>query len=400
MTTPPSTLDTNASQLSYGVETVWGTAPSTTFNAIRYTSENLSMTKTRNRPTEINANREATQAVTTALQAGGTIGYALSYQTYDDFLASAINTTWSALVTVAGVAADIVLTNVSPTQCTITTATAGKFTNITQGNWIRTLGFVSNAGQNNQIMYVLTKASATSLTLTTTSATVTETPTGTLAQIRQRNIRNSTSFTSFYLQQKYAAALWLRYAGAYVSGMTITGGVGQYLSGTITLLAQSEASSTTTADTGGITAAPGGTVMNPVGGFGGVFFNETSVGIVDSFTINIASPGAALEYGMGSASAQGLLQGNLEVTGSMKIYFQNFTLYSNFINETQGRVSIIAKDAAGQAYVIQLLNAFLSNPKIDAGGPNQPVYATFDLEGNPTAATGVNTISIDELPAT
>lgn len=398
MTTTPTTIDTNASQVSYGVEATWGTAPATTFNAIRYTGETLSMNKTRTRPTEINSAREVIQAVTTSLTAGGALNYALSFSTYDDFFASAINGTWPALTSIAGVAGDIVLTNVSPTSCTITSATAGKFTAITQGSWIRTLGFVSSAGVNNQIMYVAVKTSALSITCTTTTATVTETPTGTLAQIRQRNLRNGTGFTSLYIQQKYSSALWLRYGGAYVSGLTITGGIGNYLSGAITVIAQSEASATVTADTGGIIAAPAGSVMNPIGGFGGVFWNEASIGIVDSFTLNIACPGAALEYGMGSATAQGIMQGNLEVTGTVKMYFQNFTLYATFLAETQGRLSIIAKDTAGQAYVFQLLNAFLNNPTIDAGGPNTAVFATFQLEGNPvTGAT--TTLSIDSLPA-
>jgi hypothetical protein len=397
MTTPSTIIDTGASQISYGVESVWGTAPATAFQAIRYTSETLAQTKARTRPSEINSNREATQAVTTSVNAGGTIGYALSYQTFDDFFASALNTSWTALVSIAGVAGDIVLTNVSPASCTITSATANKFQNITAGNWIRTLGFSLNGGQNDQVMYVASKASNLSFTCTTTSPTVTETPTGTLAQIRQRNIRNGTSFTSLYIQQRYSSSQWLRYAGCYVSGLTITGGVGQMLSGTITTLAVSEASATATADTGGITAAPSGTVMNPVGGFGGVYFNEASLGIVDSFTINLNSTGAALEYGMGSANAQGVLQGNLEVTGTVKVFFQNFTQYANYVSETQGRLSIIAKDAAGNGYVFQVMNAFLTNAKIDAGGPNQPVYVSFEIEGNPLA-TGATTFSLDELP--
>lgn len=398
MTTIPATIDTNQSQLSYGVETTWGTVPATTFNAIRYNGESLAMQKTRTRPGEISAAREVIQAVTTAVTAGGTVNYSLCFGVYEDFFASALNATWPALTSIAGVAGDIVLTNVSPTSCTITTATAGKFTAITQGSWIRTLGFVSSAGINNQIMYVQTKTSATSLTCTTTSPTVTETPSGVLAQIRQRNLRNGTGFTSLYLQQKYSSALWLRYAGSYVSGLTVTGGIGNYLTGAMTILSQSEASATVTADTGGIVASALGSVMNPIGGFGGVFWNEVSIGIVDSFTLNIASPGAALLYGMGSASAQSIMQGNLEVTGSIKMYFQNFTLYSQFLAETQGRLSIIAKDTSGQAYVFQLFNAFLNNPAIDAGGPNQAVFATFALEANPISGA-TTTIGIDALPA-
>jgi hypothetical protein len=38
------------------------------------------------------------------------------------------------------------------------------------------------------------------------------------------------------------------------------------------------------------------------------------------------------------------------------------------------------------------------NPQIQVGGPGQPVYAVFQIEGNPQAAGG--TIQIDRLAAT
>src|SRR5450755_1746237 len=69
-------LETNATQISYGVETTWGTAPAVQFQAIRYTSETLAYAKTRQRPAEITGTREAAQGVTTQQQASGTINYA------------------------------------------------------------------------------------------------------------------------------------------------------------------------------------------------------------------------------------------------------------------------------------------------------------------------------------
>ncbi len=171
------------------------------------------------------------------------------------------------------------------------------------------------------------------------------------------------------------------------------------ITGTFNILAQSEASSTTTADTGGITAAPSTVIMNPIA-FGGIFFNEAPVGILDSFTLNAASDGAALEYGMGSPLAQGVLQGTLTITGTVKIYFKDYTLYANFQNEVQGRITILCKDGAGNSYAFQLLNGFLNNAKIEATGLNTAVYVTFDLEGNPSQTTGVGTLQIDAMSAT
>ena len=64
-------IETNSTQMSYAVETAFcggnvntPTAPAVAFKALRYVSENMSGSKNRQRPNEINITREATQAVT------------------------------------------------------------------------------------------------------------------------------------------------------------------------------------------------------------------------------------------------------------------------------------------------------------------------------------------------
>jgi hypothetical protein len=83
----------------------------------------------------------------------------------------------------------------------------------------------------------------------------------------------------------------------------------------------------------------------------------------------------------------------------MRVFFRDFTLYAKVKNENNSTLEFIVKDAAGNAYVFTLLNAILSGGKVTASGPNQPVYAEFDIEGNPQS-TGSGTIQIDRLAAT
>jgi hypothetical protein len=388
--------EANATQLSYAVESVYGVVPATTFQAIRYVSESLSDTKTRARPSEINNTREVSAAVTTQESAAGGINYALSYGTFDDFISVALGSDWQVAQAIAGVAGDIALTNTSATSATLISTAAGKFTNIAQGQWIRLLGFTNAA--NNGFYRVTTKVSALSLTLASIVPTVTETPAGTAAQVRAQTIANGTQFKSLYIQQKLSPSLWLNYPGSYVSGITLTGGIGQFLNGAINVLASQEKPATVDASTGGILPAPNGKVFDPINGFVGAFWNETALGAtVDSFSISMANTGAAIEFGMGSSIGAGILAGTFEVTGSVKLYFKDFVIYSRFKAETAGSFEIIAKDSAGSAYVITAPNALLVNPQINAGGPGQPVWVTFALEGNPQSAGG--TIQIDKLPA-
>jgi hypothetical protein len=229
-------------------------------------------------------------------------------------------------------------------------------------------------------------------------AFVTETPAAAAAQIRASTLINGTTLQTLFLQKKFAAALFLRYPGSYVSAMTLTGGVGNFLSGSFTILATDETASTTDASTGAVTAAPTGKVHDPVNGFKGFYIDAAPIAaVLDSFTATFTNTGAASEYGMGSASSQGVILGLQTATGQIKVYFATQAIYNRYKAETGGVLSFITQDAAGNAYVITFLNGTFQNPKINAGSQNTAVMATFDIEGNPQAAGG--TVQIDRLPA-
>lgn len=395
-------VEANSLVISYGAETTWGTVPTVAFQAIREMSESLASTRTRSRPTEMNTSGEVSAAVTTKIEAGGTVNFALSYGTYDDWIASALDNVWGTTVTLAGVSADITITTATNI---LSSTTSNKFLNISAGQWIRLLGFTNAI--NNVIARVITKTDSTHLVLSlpynkvtgAAAAYVTETPTGTLAQVRASSIINGTLAQTLTIQKGFSASLFLLYTGCLISQMTLSGGVGNFLTGAFTILAKAETNATTNASTGSVVAAPTGKVMDPIIGFGGFYRNEVFLAqTVDSFTLQIQSTGAALEFGMGNASAAGLILGLTEVSGTAKVYFKDFSIYTQFLAETGGTFEFIVQDSVGNAYVFTFLNAVFMNPQILAGGQNQAVMASFTLEGDPQAAGG--TIQIDRLPAT
>lgn len=390
-------VEANNTLLSYGVEAVWATKPAIQFQAIRYTSENLAITKQRQRPTEINLSREMSAAVTTQVSAGGVINVAFSYGVYDDFISSLLGSDWQTPVVLAGVAADIALTNTSSTTATLISTTAGKFTNLSAGQWIRLLGFTNAV--NNGFYRIATKVSALSLILTTLAVTVTETPATTLAQVRASTIQNGKQFKSMWIEQQLSSILYLNYPGSYVTAMTLSAAVGQFFSGSFTVASQQELSATTEGSTGAVLAAPTGRVFDTVNGVAGIYLAELPIGAtVDSFSLNIQNQSAAAEFGIGSSLGQGMLAGTLVVSGQFKCYFKDFTLYSRFAAETGGAIEFIVRDNTGAAYIITILNCVLSTVGIDSGSVGTAVFATFGLEGNPlTGSSG--TIQIDKLPA-
>lgn len=397
-------IQVNDTQLSYGVETTWAggatnTPPAVAFKAIRYMSETLSGSKTRTRPQEISNTWESQTAVTTQEQAAGAINAALSFNTFDDWFASGLNGLWGAAVNISGTSGNLQMSATTAGVSTLTASTGTPFNTGMIGTYVRTLGFTSSGGQNNQVFYVQ-NATTSALTLVSLGGltTVSETPPGSAAQVRGGNLINSNQFTSLFVQQKLASNLFFRYPGLDVSGFTISGQVGQMLTVNFDCIAQQELTATTDASTGAVTAAPSGTVANPVGNFQGIYLNNAALGSVcDQFSLQVKSNGAAAQYGLGSSAAAGVLPGTLEVSGSFRILFKDFTLYQNFKSETAGRITIVAGDGAGNKYAFQLPNATIVNPQVSAGGVGQAVLATFNIEGNPQAGGG--TLSIDRMLA-
>lgn len=387
--------ESNDAVVSYAQETVYGVLPAVAFQNIRFTGETLAGTKQRNRPGEILNTGEVAAAVTTQEAAGGNVNFALSFGTFDDLLAGALNNDWGATFALNGSAGNISVSTAGLGGSLILTGPVGSFLTIRVGQWLRLKGFTQPA-LNNAYRVAYVDGAGTNVTLIPVTTTAAETPAGSAAGVRGCMLTNAHVFHSYTLQTKFGAGLYLRYPGSYVTAFTLSGGVGQFLSGSFTFMSNSEQQFTVDGSTGAALAAPSGRVHDPVAGFAGVYLNGQPISaVVDSFSISATDTGAKQEYGMGSATAQGQIMGLLEVKGTVKVYFKDFALYSMFKTETQGVISFVTRDPAGNAYAITILAANILNPAIDASGPSTAVMATFQLEGNPQIGGG--TIQIDRL---
>jgi len=387
-------VEANQTRISYAVEATWGVAPAVAFKAIRYMSDTLAETKPRQRPSEINITREATQAVTTQQTAGGTINYALSYATFDDFFSIVLQRDWQAFQTINGIAADITITNTSGTVV-LSSTLATKFATLAQGTWIKLYGFTN--ALNNGWWYIKTHTSDQSLTLegTNRAAVITETPAGTAAHVRASTISNGVTFKSMFMQQMLSPSLFLVYPGAYVSRMTISGGIGNFFTGAIDIIAKDEDGITVDSSTGAVVAAPSAIVMDPVNGFVGAFWNGAPmVGTLDQMAITLENTTAAPEYGLGNQLSVGILSGTFTANGTFRMYFNDFTNYNMMQSETTGVLTFIVKGSTGNSYAFTFNNAFMT-VKMNVGGPGQAVYADITVEGNPAASGG--TFTIDRL---
>jgi hypothetical protein len=387
-------LDSTQTQLSYGNEVTWGTAPATVFQAVRLLSESLKHTKTRNRPPEIRGDRQAAPAITTQENASGSIVFPAYYgagsnlSPFDDFISCALGGDWASVTNITGVAADVVGTwNSGPGTFVLSTVTANKFLALAAavGSIVKLKGFTTNT-INNGFYRLAAYTSALNITLIPQGFTpVTETPTGTNFNLYYSGLKNSTLFKTLYLQQRLntAANLWFQYPACYPTRAQVSLQLGQFMQATMDLISKQELSAVADVSTGGITAAPNTNDFDPVAGFKGIYWNDAPLSsAADQFMFDFSNDGAAAQYALGSALAQGMLGGTFTASGSFRIYIKDMTLYNQFRNETTGVLSVGAGDKLGNQYRITMPSAvLLLNNGINVDGPNRSLMGEVHSRG-------------------
>jgi len=405
-------FDTSDAKVAFIAEATWNVTPTTpTFKYIRLTGEGLTSSKTRARPGEIRATGDASHAITQQEVADGNLSFAFSYGTYDEFLAALVNGVWTTPLAIDDISNDISasVTLGAGSGVGFDSTLTDKFNDVVVGQWVRVSGFVASSGANNglyRVIAVVTGASPemeVSATAGNGSNVEVETPASETQHIRGSMTRNGTTVTTFQIEKQFAAAIFLAYGGAYVSGGTLSAQVGSLMEGSFDFLMASEIKGTSTLSTGGTpTAAETGNVIDTVAGFSKLEIADAAVtAVAQGIEVTLTKEGARSQYGLGSAAAQGMGRGTITVGGSFSIYFTDFTEYDLYTNETDSIVSFAAIDAGGDGYIITIPAATLMNPTIVAGGPDTDIVGEFELEGNPATDavySGV-TIQIDKIPA-
>lgn len=403
-------IDSSDVVMRYGEEAAWNNVPAVAFQNIRLTGESFSEQKTRTRPEEINASGFVSHALTTQVAATGGVNFGLSFGTYDDLMGGMLNSTFAADLAIQSV----VTTGVIGAASVLATAGVPGFEfgdatdndDIVAGSWIRVSGFATNPSNNGLFRVLAVDTVNEEITVSLTagqggSGLIAESSTGSEVNIQGAILRNGTSFRSFYFEKQLAAALFLVYSGSYVSDANLSAQVGGFLEGTFNFLCASEASGTSTASTGGPTDAPSGRVIDTVAGFSKLEVADAAIAaVVQGINWTVTKNNARAQYGLGAAAAQGMARGTIDVSGTMSVYFTNFTLYDMYKAETDQLVSFAALDDLGQGYIFTLPGVTLMNPTVVAGGPDTDVVSEFQLEGNEGSGVYAGVVmQIDKIPA-
>jgi hypothetical protein len=408
-------LDSSDVIVRYGEEVTWDTVPAVAFQEVRLTGESFSEQKTRTRPEEIKADGFVSHALTTQVQASGGLNFALSFGTYDDLLGGLLNSDFAGELAINSTVTTGVITVHESGSTPLTNLTgsgfasneAALFDNVVAGSWIRVSGYATNPTNNGLFRVTAVDTANVEIQVSETAGAGganlidAEVSTGSEVFIQGDNLRNGVSFRSYYFEKQLAAALFLVYSGSYINDGNLTAQVGGFLEGTFNFLCASEASGTATAGTGPAVLAPTGRVIDTVAGFSNLEQNDVAIAaVVQGISWTVTKNSARAQYGLGAANAQGMARGTIDVSGTMSVYFTDFTLYALYKAETDQIISFAALDDAGAGYIFTLPGATLMNPTIVAGGPDTDIVSDFELEGNEGTGDFVGVImQIDKIPA-
>ncbi|UXO93745.1 tail tube protein [Pseudanabaena phage Pan1] len=384
-------------------ETTWGVTPATpTLNAIRFTSEGLNYNAEFITSEEIRADRMTPDTIQVSSSAGGEINGEWSYGTYDSFIEAALYGTWVTTGTTVTAATDIAIVKTSGTPNTwALTSTVTDFSaqNWAVGQFIRVSGF-SPAGT---FFAEILGITANSLSIAPLSNVASDAA-GDSVTIRPMNyVRNGTTKRSFTIQKAFTdlatPELW-NFTGSRISTWSLELTTGSILTTTFGVLAK-DANMTETQFAGAtVGAANTNTVLNAVDNIASIVFDGDPGGATYYFnSLSIELDNALRgQEAVGTLGFIGVEAGRLSLTGSIELYFENSALFDKFRAATAISLSFLARDAAGNSYVVTIPRAKFTSMEIVAGGNDQDIFAAAEFEGIINSA-GTYQYQISRLPA-
>ncbi len=376
--------DSSQSQLFFVKESVFNTTPASALQTLRSTGESLARAIENIVSNEIRQDRQIPDLILTSGQSGGGLDFELSYTTYDDLFAGALYTDW---VGVGGGSTELLTSGASASNLEFTLASAGNTITfgsavthaIVPGQWIELAGSTADDGYHQ-----VTAVSGQELTVRSspgiaTDETLDETDSAT---VKGGRIRNGTTRASFSMEKLFAdKTKYMSFTGMVVNNLSLNLASRAITTGSLQFLGVSHATAGSTIGTGGPTAATTTDVMSASSNVaqiseGGTIYTTT---FVNSMTINLTNnlrPNAAV----GSSEIFNIGSGRCNVTGTMSIYFEDFTEYDKFIAGTPTEVDVVFEDDAGNGLIFSLPHVKFTTGEILARGTDQDVFAELGYQ--------------------
>lgn len=374
-----STLaSTNRVQFSYKPEAVPGTpVTASACYALRMTGESLNFDIKKESDKEIRADRQRTSSTSVSAQASGGLNVHMQYAEYDALFAALLQSDW----VVSGVLGVTVSANTTYTATTIVaTATLPV---LAKGQWLQISHPLRNSGAEELVRVSPTVAPTTSLITLDANTPLAVVGSGSCTLSSSR-LTNGTTLKSFTMEMKIsdiAVPLYQTFKGMFVSKFNVTFNSAALTEGSFDFIGFNMTSQATSGLHATVTASQPHDIQNAVTGVGNVWEGGApmSTTFIKSLGLTIDNSLRPQEA-IGTYGLVGVGVGTLMVSGTAEIYFADGALFDKFVSDVYTSFTVSTKDPSGNGYVFTFPRVMLTSAKVDAGGKDADLMASFGWE--------------------
>lgn len=374
--------DTNRAQLAFVKEVTYGVTPNSALQIMRQSGETLGQDTQTVVSNEIRSDRQIPNIVRVGADAKGDFSLELSATTHDEFMLAALQSAgWSTPVTQT--IANLTVA-AGANQYTITRA-SGSF--ITDGyavnQWVRISNFVNAANNGYGKISVLTATVMTIVGNYNAAAGNANGVNEVLAAGGNINMGaqavNGTTLSSYSFERKYTdlSNEFAAITGACINTAGFDISVGQIVKMAVGIMAQKEASASATIGNGSYTNPSTTDVMSATND---VFMVMENLGKFDVTKVGInINNNLRFRNQVASLNPISIGAGTCVVDGSLSAYFTSKTIIDKCLNFTSTNLVIIVRDAANNAYLIELPEIKVTNAKRNSPAQNQDIMADLTI---------------------
>lgn len=379
----------------YCLETVAGTTPtSPTWKPLRYTSGNMRLSKDTLQSAELDGSREIADVRLGSNQTAGDISIELSYSFYNDLLQAALGGTWATPTPLSG------LTLTVSSLLSKFTRSAGDFTtSVEPGDLIRFTGLVETV---NKATYQVLSVTATEIVVNAPAGTLTvETSVGSCGAVLASHLEIGNTRRTFSILTNYADAdagsgEYHITRGVEITAFSFNTAVNALVTGTLSTIGRSYSADEALPSGSTFPATTKTTVFSNVDGMiiDTSATPATAIGYVTSIDMSLDNAASA-QFEIGSDNVSFIERGRANSTLSLSTFFENSTLLSKFVNETETGISLALFSDSG-AMCFRYPRVVYTSGAPEVGGENSIVQT---LEAQALAGTdGSSSIIIQYLP--
>lgn len=386
-------------QLRYIPEVTAGTIPATG-NAVnlRMTQPTLKAAISTVKSAEIRPDRLSTGQARTDLAVDGGFNFELSGKEYDPFFEAILGSNFTHYGTAgfgsvfsATTAALLVTAAVAPT-------TTSAFANITAGSWFKLVPpAVSSAAIKDYFADKWFKAASTTTTTIVLDASTPIAAPGIVTavagySVSQSVLANGPLVKSFAMEYAMTdVAQVMTYTGLQANTLDLDIQVGAIVTGSFGFMGRGHTIQAGSLLPGTAVVSQTLEVMNAVNDVGVIYEAGTNLLSATSFIKGLklsVSNNLRGQKAIGVFGNAGVGYGELALSGSMEVYFQDATYYNKWLNGTTTSLAIGLADAAGNGYLLEMDKVLFNDGGLNPGGNGTDVMLTLPFSAFYNAATG------------